>query len=116
MKGNINDMQPSDSEASDKIIWDPYAHIKEEEEDSKKNKIILDDGHGKGHHNDGKATYFTAALHIINTIMGAGILSLPGVFRYLGVFLGTIFIGFIALVNAFSVSLLIKCQEMTNKK
>lgn len=35
MKGNINDFQACDSDA-EKTIWDPYAHIKEEEEDSKK--------------------------------------------------------------------------------
>jgi hypothetical protein len=34
MKGNINDFQ-ADSDASEKTVWDPYAHIKEEEEDSK---------------------------------------------------------------------------------
>ena len=33
MKGNINDFQACDSDASEKTIWDPYAHIKEEEED-----------------------------------------------------------------------------------
>jgi hypothetical protein len=35
MKTNINPEIVSDSDASEKIINDPYAHIKEEEEDSK---------------------------------------------------------------------------------
>jgi amino acid permease len=77
----------------------------------------LDDGHGKGgDHDEGHSSYLSASIHMINTIMGAGILSLPVVFRYLGVVLGTLFIGFIALVNSFSVKLLLQCKDMTNKK
>ena len=40
MKANINDFKACDSDASEKTIWDPYAHIKAEEEDSKKKQKI----------------------------------------------------------------------------
>ena len=47
--------------------------------------------------------------------MGAGILSFPVVFRYLGIVMGAIFILIIALVNAFSVRLLLNCKDMTKR-
>jgi amino acid permease len=47
--------------------------------------------------------------------MGAGILSLPVTFRYLGMILGTLFIALIALANHYSVRLLLQCKDMTNK-
>lgn len=47
--------------------------------------------------------------------MGAGILSIPIVMRYIGIFPGTLFICFIAFVTVYSVNLLIKCQEITGK-
>lgn len=99
------------------IVDSPYEHIKEEEEDSKcRFNILLDDGHGKGgEHGEGHSSYIAAAFHIINTIMGAGILSIPVVFRYLGIVLGAVFIFLIASVNIFSVHLLLKCKDMTKK-
>ena len=47
--------------------------------------------------------------------MGAGILSIPIVMRYIGIFPGTLFICFIAFVTIYSVNLLIQCQEITGK-
>ena len=47
--------------------------------------------------------------------MGAGILSIPIVMRYIGIFPGTLFICFIAFVTVYSVNLLIQCQEITGK-
>lgn len=47
--------------------------------------------------------------------MGAGILSIPIVMRYLGIFPGLLFITFIAAVTIYSVNLLILCQEITGK-
>jgi amino acid permease len=48
--------------------------------------------------------------------MGAGILSLPVVFRYLGIVLGFVFVLFIGATTIFSVYLLLKCREITGKK
>jgi amino acid permease len=48
--------------------------------------------------------------------MGAGILSLPVVYHYLGIVLGLLFVGFIASVTIFSVHLLLKCRDMSGKK
>ena len=80
--------------------YDPiYSKYKEEPEDSDCNLSSL---------NKGTETYKNAGLQIGNSIMGAGILSIPIVMRNLGILLGIFFISFIAIVTIYSVDLLIK--------
>ncbi len=64
---------------------------------------------------EGHASFTMASIQIGNTILGAGIISLPVVMRYLGIILGTVFIAFIALCTIFSVKLLLIAQEITKK-
>lgn len=45
--------------------------------------------------------------------MGAGILALPMVMRYLGIIIGTSFIASIGLYAIYSVYLLMKCKDLT---
>ena len=60
------------------------------------------DGRAKGN-----TTFLGAFLQIGNTILGAGIISLPVVFRYLGFILGFIFITIIAILTIYSSYLLL---------
>jgi amino acid permease len=83
-----------------------YSKYKEEPEDS--------DGHSSSVESGSESTK-SAGLQIANTIMGAGILSIPIVMRYIGILFGTIFIIFIAIVTIYSVHLLIRCEEITGK-
>ena len=64
---------------------------------------------------EGHASFTMASIQIGNTILGAGIISLPVVMRYLGIILGTVFIAFIAVCTIFSVKLLLIAQEITKK-
>ena len=57
----------------------------------------------------------SAGIQIANTIMGAGILSIPLIMRYFGFLIGVIFVVFLALSTYYSVFILIKCQEITGK-
>ena len=59
---------------------------------------------------EGHASFTMASIQIGNTILGAGIISLPVVMRYLGIILGTVFIAFIAVCTIFSVKLLLIAQ------
>ena len=72
-----------------------------------------------GYHLDkdkkGKDSAFSAGVQIANTIMGAGILSIPTIMNYLGLPCGIIFVMFMAVSTLFSVNLLIKCHEITGK-
>ena len=63
----------------------------------------------------GKDSIKSSGAQIANTIMGAGILSIPIIMRYLGLFLGIIFIISLALCTLFSVFILIRCHEITGK-
>ena len=63
----------------------------------------------------GKDSSKTTGAQIANTIMGAGILSIPIIMRYLGFFLGSILIIFLALSTIYSVYILIRCHEITGK-
>ena len=95
------------SMTSTNIPYDPiYLKYKEEPEDTDGNISIL---------NEGTESYKSAGIQIANSIMGAGILSIPIVMRYLGIIIGSFFISFIAIVTIYSVHLLIKCQEITGK-
>ena len=107
-KPEINENSISkDPKIKNQNSFDPmYLKYKEEPEDS--------DGHSHSTE-EGTESYKSAGLQIANTIMGAGILSIPIVMRYLGILLGFLFILFIAIVTIHSVNLLIKCQEITGK-
>ena len=64
----------------------------------------------------GNTTFLGAFLQIGNTILGAGIISLPVVFRYLGFILGFIFITIIAILTIYSSYLLLRAHQITGKK
>ena len=101
------------SEDNQSVIPERYSHIPQDEEDSII-KINIDDGHGhKGH--VGTSSIKTASSQIANTIMGAGILSIPVTMSYLGLVLGTIFIITISLITTYSVELLIRCKDITGR-
>ena len=63
----------------------------------------------------GKDSSKTAGAQIANTIMGAGILAIPIIMRYLGILIGTLIIVFLALSTIYSVYILIRCHEITGK-
>ena len=63
----------------------------------------------------GKDSTKTAGAQIANTIMGAGILAIPIIMRYLGILIGTLIIVFLALSTIYSVYILIRCHEITGK-
>lgn len=88
--------------------YDPYYEQFEE---------LHEDGDGQSldPNKKGKDSSKTAGTQISNTIMGAGILSIPIIMRYLGILLGTIFIIFLALSTIYSVYILIRCHEITGK-
>ena len=86
--------------------YDPqYEKYKENPEDG--------DGHDLDQEMQGKDSIKASGAQIANTIMGAGILSIPIIMRYLGLFLGIIFIISLALCTLFSVFILIRCHEIT---
>ena len=84
-----------------------YEKYKENPEDG--------DGHDLDQEMQGKDSIKASGAQIANTIMGAGILSIPIIMRYLGLFLGIIFIISLALCTLFSVFILIRCHEITGK-
>ncbi len=63
----------------------------------------------------GKDSTLSAGVQIANTIMGAGILSIPIIMNYLGIICGSIFVIFTAISTLFSVYLLLKCHQITGK-
>ena len=64
---------------------------------------------------EGHTSFTMASIQIGNTILGAGIISLPVVVRYLGIVLGVIFIALIGLCTIFSVKVLVIAHENTSK-
>ena len=76
-----------------------------------------EDGDGQNLDSDikGKDSIKASGAQIANTIMGAGILSIPIIMRYLGLLLGIIFIIFLAFCTIYSVFILIRCHEITGK-
>ena len=76
-----------------------------------------EDGDGQNLDNEikGKDSIKASGAQIANTIMGAGILSIPIIMRYLGLFLGIIFIIALAIITYYSVFILIRCHEITGK-
>ena len=83
-----------------------YEIYKEEPEDTDGQDIFT----GKG-----EDSHITASVQIANAIMGAGILSIPIIMRYLGYILGTLFITILAILTYYSVYLLLRCHEITGK-
>ena len=73
------------------------------------------DGQSIDPNKKGKDSTKTAGAQIANTIMGAGILSIPIIMRYLGIIFGTLLIIFLALTTIYSVYILIKCHKITGK-
>ena len=57
----------------------------------------------------------STSVQIGNTILGAGIISLPVVMRYLGIIPGTIFFLVTSTVSTYSVFLLLKAHQITKK-
>ena len=76
-----------------------------------------EDGDGQNLNEEiiGKDSIKASGAQIANTIMGAGILSIPIIMRYLGLLLGIIFIIFLAFCTIYSVFILIRCHEITGK-
>ena len=67
-------------------------------------------------YSEGNTSFWGAFIQIGNTILGAGIISLPVVIRYLGIILGIVFIFIIALLTIYSSYLLLKAHQITKKK
>ena len=63
----------------------------------------------------GKSSKIMASIQISNTILGAGIISLPVVVRYLGIILGSLFIILVGILSNFAVFLLLKAHQITKK-
>ena len=88
--------------------YDPqYKKYEELPEDS--------DGQNLDPNKMGKDSTCTQGTQIANTIMGAGILSIPIIMRYLGFLIGIFLIVFLALTTIYSVYILIRCHEITGK-
>ena len=64
----------------------------------------------------GNTSFLGAFLQIGNTMLGAGIISLPVVFRYLGFILGFVFISIISILTIYSSYLLLKAHQITKKR
>ena len=63
----------------------------------------------------GKDSSTTAGIQIANTIMGAGILSIPLMMSYLGILIGTLLLVFLAVCTIYSVYILMRCHQITGK-
>ena len=79
-------------------------------------EILSEDDNFNPKYEKGTTTFLGAFLQIGNTILGAGIISLPVVFRYLGFILGFVFITIIAILTVYSSYLLLRAHQITNKK
>ena len=97
----------------------PISYNKSSDYDPQYEKYIEypedEDGQSLDKEMEGKDSIKTSGAQIANTIMGAGILSIPIIMRYLGLFLGIIIIILLALCTLFSVFILIRCHEITGK-
>ena len=63
----------------------------------------------------GKSSKIMASIQISNNILGAGVISLPVVVRYLGIILGSLFIILVGILSNFAVFLLLKAHQITKK-
>ena len=78
--------------------------------------ILTEDDTLNPRYSKGNITVLGAFLQIGNTILGAGIISLPVVIRYLGFILGIVFIIIIAFLTIYSCYLLLKAHQITGKR
>ena len=78
--------------------------------------FLTEDDRKNPKYQEGNTSFWGAFIQIGNTILGAGIISLPVVIRYLGFILGIIFIAIIALLTIYSSYLLLKAHQITKKK
>ena len=78
--------------------------------------FLTEDDRKNPKYQEGNTSFWGAFIQIGNTILGAGIISLPVVIRYLGFILGIIFIAIIALLTIYSSYLLLKAHQITRKK
>ena len=79
-------------------------------------KILTEDDTLNPKYTRGSTSFWGAFLQIGNTILGAGIISLPVVIRYLGFIVGILFIIIIAFLTIYSSFLLLKAHQITRKK
>ncbi len=86
-----------------------------EEKEKQSEEILSEDDNINPKYSKGSTTFLGAFLQIGNTILGAGIISLPVVFRYLGFILGFVFIALISILTIYSSYLLLKAHQITNK-
>ena len=84
--------------------------------DSYSDILTEDDTQNPKYSDEGYLSFCGAFMQIGNTILGAGIITLPVVMRYLGFILGSIFILLIAILTIYSSYLLLKAHQITNKK
>ena len=84
--------------------------------DSISDTLTEDDTKNPKYPDDGNLNFSGAFMQIGNTILGAGIITLPVVMRYLGYILGSVFILLIAILTIYSSFLLLKAHQITNKK
>ena len=85
-------------------------------EEKTNDNILTEDDTLNPKYTKGNTDFWGAFIQIGNTILGAGIISLPVVIRYLGFILGIIFIIIIALLTIYSSYLLLKAHQITRKK
>ena len=85
-------------------------------EEKPSEEILSEDDTLNPKYEKGNTSFIGAFLQIGNTILGAGIISLPVVFRYLGFILGFIFITIISILTIYSSYLLLKAHQITSKK
>lgn len=78
--------------------------------------ILTEDDTLNPKYTKGNTTFWGGFIQIGNTILGAGIISLPVVIRYLGFILGIVFIIIIAILTVYSSFLLLKAHQITHKK
>ena len=87
----------------------------EKEKEKQSEEILSEDDNINSKYSKGTTTFLGAFLQIGNTILGAGIISLPVVFRYLGFILGFVFIALISILTIYSSYLLLKAHQITKK-
>ena len=97
LKDNNNEILPSTEEKSDP-------------------NILTEDDTLNPKYTKGETDFWGGFIQIGNTILGAGIISLPVVIRYLGFILGILFIIIIAVLTVYSSFLLLKAHQITRKK
>ena len=105
---NYTSSYPIPANTSSHSDYDPfYERFEQNPEDS--DGFDIDPSH------KGKDSSTTAGIQIANTIMGAGILSIPLVMSYLGILIGAVLLLFLAITTIYSVYILMRCHQITGK-